>query len=145
MKKLLLAFFIIVPTIAFSQEIYLRCIGDNVNVRKGPGTKYAVEQLHGGVHCGFGKAQLFRGEILIWDGKQQNGFYHVTQAYEVCWENDYGWVSKQFLTKAEKCTACKGRGNTGRKCPECNGMGVYACCHYTGMELCENCYGIGYW
>ena len=72
MKKLLLAFFIIVPTIAFSQEIYLRCIGDNVNVRKGPGTKYAVEQLHGGVHCGFGKAQLFRGEILIWDGKQQN-------------------------------------------------------------------------
>lgn len=145
MKKLFFIFTIMMVSLsvyAQKQQIYYKSTGTNVNIRKGPGTNYAVQSLDGGVHCGGGKAQLVKDEIVISDGKQRNGFIHVYPADEPCWEE--GWVSAQYLTRATKCSACNGRGNTGRKCPECNGEGVYACCHYSGMEPCPKCWGIGY-
>ncbi len=144
MKKYLLMIVLMLTAVgAYSQkQVYYRSTGDNVNIRKGPGKNYSVMSLNGGAHCGAGKAQLYKGDIVVSNGRQRNGFIYVAPAGEPCWED--GWVSAQFLTRASKCAACNGRGNTGRICPACNGSGVYVCCRYTGMELCERCWGIGY-
>ena len=42
--------------------------GENVNVRKGPGMRYAVVEGEGG------KIQLVNGEVVIDKGKKKNGF-----------------------------------------------------------------------
>lgn len=144
MKKLVFIITLVMFAVgAYSQQTtYYKSTGTNVNVRKGPGTNYAVVQLSGGARCGTGKAQLGKGEMVISDGKQRNGFIHVFTAYPaLCWEE--GWVSAKFLTKAIKCESCNGEGNTGRVCPNCNGEG-FGCCNYTGKELCDDCGGIGY-
>jgi len=146
MKKFMILFAVMFMASAnvFSQEVYYRCTGDNVNIRKGPGTKFGRIMRSGSAHCGNGVAQLWKGAIVCGDGKVKNGFLHVTETGpDMCW--DEGWVSAQFLKKATKCPECNGQGTTGRKCPVCNGSGWRACCFYTGMELCPKCGYVGYY
>ncbi len=145
MKKIFLVFFLSMLTVCgYSQTVLgYKCTGTHVNIRKGPGKNYAVEDLSGGVHCDMGKAQLDKGEIVWSKGEMRNGFVHVYEAdYHGCLGE--GWVSSQYLKSAIKCTACNGSGFTGRKCPECGGAGIFFCCYYTGKELCPYCYGLGF-
>ena len=124
------------------REIYYRCTGDYVNVRKGPGTKYG-KVITGGAKCPNGPAQLFKGQIVVGDGVKRNGFIHIDYFVPTpC--IDSGWVSAKYLVPATKCGSCRGSGTTGRVCPTCNGEGYGYCCNYSGKELCEKCGGIGY-
>ena len=56
-KKLfiLVTFIMLALTSAHAQrEVYYRCTGNNVNVRKGPGTKYGKVMSVGGAKCPMG-------------------------------------------------------------------------------------------
>lgn len=143
MKKLIVLFAFVMLSIGMQAQTYYRCTGDNVNVRLSPNLKSRCVQLSGGAHCGMGNARLYKGAIVKSTGKVRNGFMYVMETGpDFCWE--YGWVSTKYLVKAMKCASCRGTGTTGRRCPECNGQGVYACCLYTGKELCPKCWGKGY-
>ena len=139
---LLLALCLTLGTMAASAQTHYRVTGNNVNMRKGPGTNYprgaAVPGRQGiGYDTPF---VLDKGQIVTYEGKRKNGFVYVSEITTMA----EGWVSAKFLTPATKCTACKGRGNTGRVCPTCHGEGYGYCCNYTGKQLCSRCGGVGY-
>ena len=140
MKKVLFLFMLLLfvgTAESYAQKAY-RVTGNNVIVRKGPGTKYGVVKNIGGT------VQLWKGYIVKSDKAPKNGFVHFVYEGAGAGEACDGWVSMKFLKPATKCSACNGRGNTGRKCSACNGEGGRVCCNYTGMELCEKCGGEGY-
>ena len=79
-KKLfiLVTFIMLALTSAHAQrEVYYRCTGNNVNVRKGPGTKYGKVMSVGGAKCPMGAMQLFKGNIVVGNGVKRNGFIHI--------------------------------------------------------------------
>lgn len=96
MKKYLVLFAMMAMTwSAYSQDrVTYRCTGNNVNVRKGPGTNYAVITYN---RC---KIQLFKEEWAEGDGKQSNGFIHIVKPRD-------GWVSAQYLRIVEKHVTSK--------------------------------------
>ena len=146
-KKLfiLVTFIMLALTSAHAQrEVYYRCTGNNVNVRKGPGVKYGKVMSVGGAKCPMGAMQLFKGNIVVGNGVKRNGFIHINYALPYPCIEDGGWVSAQYLVPAKRCASCKGKGVTGRTCPECNGEGYGYCCNNTGKELCPRCAGVGY-
>ena len=102
-KQMILFAFMLMAMSTFAQStVYYECTGNNVNIRKGPGTNYGVVELTGGMPCGEGKAQLSKGDFVESDGQQRNGFIHVMEKGLgwPCWEE--GWVSVQYLKKAAK-------------------------------------------
>ena len=99
--------------------------GENVNVRKGPGMRYAVVEGEGG------KIQLFKGEVVIDKGKKKNGFCHI-QVNRVdpgsAYFNYDGWVSARYLRAVKLCSECEGTGYVGEieeleECEKCQGKG----------------------
>ena len=99
--------------------------GDNVNVRKGPSMKYAVVQGDGG------KLQLFKGEVVAYNGKKKNGFchIHVTRVEPGTAYFVYdGWVSAKYLRAVTVCSECDGTGLVGeieemKGCKKCHEKG----------------------
>ena len=145
MTKKLVTFIMLALTSAHAQrEVYYRCTGNNVNVRKGPGAKYGKVMSVGGAKCPMGAMQLFKGNIVVGNGVKRNGFIHINYALPYPCIEDGGWVSAQYLVPAKRCASCKGKGVTGRTCPECNGVGYGYCCNNTGKDLCPRCAGVGY-
>lgn len=151
MKKLLILIALTMMQIGTmrAQTVFYRCIGNNVNVRKGPGVKYGLVKNSGAIKCltdinNSAKFQLFKGDIVFGDGREMNGFIHIEGTLPwPCMAEDNGWVSKQYLVRAVKCTSCKGKGITNRTCTVCQGMGHMGC-HYSGKEPCSKCDGTGY-
>ncbi len=100
--------------------------GENVNVRKGPGTRYAIVQGDGG------NIQLSKGQVVIYKGKKKNGFYyvHVSRVEPGIAYFDYdGWVSAKYLRAVTVCSECGGHGYVG---------------DIEDMDLCGKCQGEGY-
>ena len=146
-RKLLILFslFVLVSIDCFSQDVYYRCTGNNVNVRRGPGTNYGKMNSSGGMKCPMGAIQLFKGDIVLGYNISRNGFIKICNILPHPCMEDEGWVSAQYLVRATRCSSCRGTGNTGRVCPECGGEGFGYCCNYTGKELCDKCGGIGFY
>ncbi len=127
-------------------QSYYRCTSNNVDVRSGPGMKYAV------VLCEYqGMSEpicISKGYVVKFLGKKQNGFMYVEDTNDWHWSSfDKGWVPAKFLTPAIKCKSCNGKGHLNKKCPECNGQG---CSMMEGAECddgyvrCKKCSGAGY-
>lgn len=101
------------------------CTGDNVNVRKGPGTNYPVLMSEGA------KLQLDKGEVVISKGKKRNGFcyVHVTKiAFGSAFFDYPGWVSAKYLREVTLCDECNGTGYVGeiedmKPCGRCEQKG----------------------
>lgn len=99
MKHLFLFAFLLMAMSAYSQSrVTYECTGNNVNVRQGPGTNYAV------IQGSRGKVQLFKGDRVDSDGQQSNGFIHV-----YC-KNTSGWVSAQYLKTPGSSSVFSGNG-----------------------------------
>lgn len=144
MKRIIMMLAVMMTAMTICAQKYYISTGTNVNVRTGPGKNYSVMNGMGGVHCTSGKIQLGKGELVFNEGVKRNGFIKVSSTGPYpCWED--GWVSAQYLKPATLCNRCKGKGTTGRVCPECGGQGYAYCCNYTGKELCEKCWGLGYY
>lgn len=125
-----------------AQEVYYKCIANNVSVRKAPSVKSPRVQFTG-AYGSSGPVALDKDEIVSGTGKVQGGFTQVNYVgtYNLWYS---GWVSTQYLKRIYKCKVCKGKGFFDEICPNCDGIGVHACCDYTGKKRCDNCYGIGY-
>lgn len=144
MKRIIMMLAVMMTAMTMCAQKYYVCTGSNVNVRTGPGKNYSVMYGAGGAHCTEGRVQLGKGELVYNEGVKRNGFIKVSSPYAwMCYEN--GWVSAQYLKPATRCSRCKGRGTTGRVCPECHGEGYAYCCAYTGKELCPKCGYLGYY
>lgn len=157
MKKLLFLLTMVFTSITVNAQVYYRCTGDNVNVRKGPGTNYAVITNQGFET----KCQLFKGNVVKYAGKTKNGFTFVSflncgQTGASCYR-DGGWVASRYLKKmTRKCTACNGKGFFNKPCTDTEGpaedhygscpcQGRY-CLHdgCYGKQHCSKCNGVGY-
>ena len=144
MKRITLLFaFIVMATVINAQKKgdSFVCIGDGVNVRKGPGTTYPVCELSLAVlyECGglpyngeTQKQQLFKGygtELthIEYLGKKENDYLYVICYEEAEGFGGEGWVSAQYLKP--QCKECKGSPvinyADGRKvvCSYCKGKG----------------------
>lgn len=99
MKKHLFLFaFLLMAMSAYSQSrVTYECTDNNVNVRQGPGTNYAV------IQGSRGKVQIFKGDRVESDGQQSNGFIHV-----YC-KNTSGWVSAQYLKTPGSSSVSSGK------------------------------------
>lgn len=101
------------------------CTGDNVNVRKGPGTGHPVLMSEGA------KLQLNKGEVVAYKGKKRNGFcyVHVTKiAFGSAFFDYPGWVSAKYLREVTLCDECGGTGYVGeiedmKPCGRCEQKG----------------------
>ena len=136
MKRLLLLLLVAMSSTAiYAQQCYA-CIGNNVNLRKGPGTNYGViRQIWKG--CGVGEGyeecdhETANYEIQ-YRGKKKNGFIYV----EIVGEGMFdvvGWMSAKYLRPV--CSHCGGY-------PE-----VYDSCDSENPKLlkrCKYCNGRGY-
>ena len=145
MKRFLLLFAVMFSAASMSAQKYFVCTGNNVTVRTGPGKNYKVIRGWGrAVVPGQDKIKLGYGELVYNEGVRRNGYIKVSSSsMSVIWEN--GWIPAILLKPAKMCSQCKGKGKTGRICPECQGEGRYICCYGTGMELCIECGGLGYY
>ncbi len=143
MKRILLLFTLLLTLAGASYaQVYYKCTGQNVRVRTAPSLKSGIVQ-YSGAYGSEGPAMLDKGEIVRSLGVQRNGFAKVayTGTYNL-WE--WGWVSLQYLVRAQRCSNCGGKGYFNQRCPECDGAGVHACCDFTGKKRCNRCYGVGY-
>jgi hypothetical protein len=152
MKRFFLLFVLLLTLggSAYAQVMY-KCTGENVRIRKGPGTNYGICVSAGGVRSAYQYGEtyyLWKGATLKYDGAQKNGFIRVTlndptpQFEGAGGEINTGWVSAKYLKRVTACTACKGTGYKG-VCPHCNGDGMGYCCNYTGKAICNSCGGDG--
>lgn len=94
MKRTLLLFTLLLSSlISYAQgSTEWVLTGDNVNVRTGPGTNYAVMLRNGA------KVQLFKGDRVISLGETRNGFVKVKPATG-SWPQSSGWVASRYLRK----------------------------------------------
>ena len=129
MKKMLLICLMLMTVLAVSaQERGYVCTGNNVNIRKGPGTNYPVFDGGSGTN---GKLQLNKGDVVRKCGKKKNGFCLVSAALEWGGDEREGWVSAQYLRPVTICKTCFGTGdeNVGPvdidlvTCRKCKGKG----------------------
>ena len=130
MKRILLLFTLLLTLAGASYaQVHYKCTGQNVRVRTAPSLKSGIVQYSGAYGSG-GPVMLDKGEIVRSLGVQRNGFAKVAHisSYNL-WEE--GWVSLQYLVRAQRC-------------PECNGDGAHWCCDFTGKKQCSQCHGIGY-
>lgn len=116
---------------------YYRVSANNVVVRTGPGKNYKAVLDPWDQPC-----KLQKNIVVGSNGKIRNGYLFVEDPSSL---NNWGegWIPLQYVKKAMKCPICRGTGNTGRVCPECNGEGTPYCCSSTGKELCSKCSGVG--
>ena len=139
MKKILLLFALILSLgVSASAQVYYRCTGQNVRMRTAPSLKSGM------VHDNWaGKYPVYldKGDIVRSLGVQRNGFAKVEITHKYYEE---GWVSMQYLVRAQRCSNCGGKGYFNQACPHCDGEGAQACCDGTGKKQCSKCYGIGY-
>jgi hypothetical protein len=143
MKRILLLFTLLLTLAGASYaQVYYRCTGQNVRVRTAPSLKSGIVQ-YSGAYGSEGPVMLNKGEIVCSLGVQRNGFAKVAHvsSYNL-W--DEGWVSLQYLVRAQRCSNCGGKGYFNQRCPECNGDGAHWCCDFTGKKQCSQCHGIGY-
>ena len=100
--------------------------GQNVNVRKGPGTNYQV------IDTEWGKIQLDKGEVVCDKGKTKNGFRHISVTKLIFGSvvNVYdGWVAAKYLNPVNVCPECYGTGYVGE---------------IEDMKICDKCKEKGY-
>lgn len=127
MKKLSLVLMLLLAAITVNaqQKGYV-CTGNHVNVRTGPGKKYAVYDSNTD-H----KRQLSKGDVVADCGKKKNGFCLIQGPLEWGGDERDGWVSSQYLRPVTLCPKCGGYKdiNMGEvdielaTCDECNGKG----------------------
>lgn len=148
MKRLLVLLFLALLTVGVKAQYkkgqHFYCTANNVNIRKGPGKKYAVcsytendsgrrkyfqLRKEAGLNIGMGVDGMF---YITYLGQSQNGYMHVETGS--WWFNNMqednlmifnGWVSAQYLRPV--CNKCDGYGFTqymgDKKCPRCHGRG----------------------
>jgi len=103
------------------------CTGSNVNVRTGPGTKYAVYDDDGKGH----KRQLQKGDVVDKRGGMKNGFCLIGGPLEWGGDERDGWVSARYLRPVILCPECGGTKDVNigdvdidlATCDKCNGKG----------------------
>ena len=113
---LLMSLFVMVAVNA--QHNGFVCTGNNVNVRTGPGKKYAVYDVNIGR-----KRQLSKGDVVENRGKKKNGFCLIQGPLEWGGDERDGWVSAQYLRPVTLCPKCKGYKDINIAKVECNGKG----------------------
>ncbi len=121
---LLMSLFVMVTVNA--QHNGFVCTGNNVNVRTGPGKKYAVYDVNIGR-----KRQLSKGDVVENRGKKKNGFCLIQGPLEWGGDERDGWVSAQYLRPVTLCPKCKGYKDINiakvdielDTCDKCNGKG----------------------
>ena len=121
---LLMSLFVMVAVNA--QHNGFVCTGNNVNVRTGPGKKYAVYDVNIGR-----KRQLSKGDVVENRGKKKNGFCLIQGPLEWGGDERDGWVSAQYLHPVTLCPKCKGYKDINiaevdielDTCDKCNGKG----------------------
>lgn len=145
MKRILFLLLMLTISVGSFAQTHYRVTGDNVNVRTGPGTNYSRVTWSGAYGTRDDQPyQLSKGEIVCSKGATKNGFVPIWG--DAVWmSEETGWVSSKYLTPATKCSVCKGKGNTGQVCPECDGAGMRMCCGWTGYVSCSKCKGHGYY
>ena len=144
MKRILLLLVLLFSLAGASYaQVYYRCTGQNVRVRTAPSLKSGMMQYNGAQGCS-GPVYLDKGTIVRSLGVQRNGFAKVQDVSNYIHLWDPGWVSMQYLVRAQRCSNCGGKGHFNQVCPGCDGLGRLACCDGTGKKPCSKCYGIGY-
>ena len=146
MKKLLFFLFLLIPFMVQAQTYY-KCIGNNVKLRKGPGNHYKFEHLFCQGEDTDTPAQMSKGEIVKYTGKQRNGYKKVESVWGECslMQCCYsGWVSSQYIKPAARCPNCKG-ARVCKRCPpeQCIHKG-FAWCFRTNTNVCTVCDGVGW-
>ena len=129
MKRIAIVFMMLFAVIAVNAQTKgFVCTGDNVNVRKGPGKNYPVDNW--GI-VGY-KRQLMKGDVVENLGKSKNGFCLICGPLKYNGEASEGWVSAQYLRPVTLC-------------PECIGTGVVNISEQEiDLENCKKCKGKGY-
>ncbi len=95
MKKYLLSLILAMAIGVAMAQTYVST-GDNVNVRTGPGTNYAVMLTN---IARPGKVQLFVGDKVEYAGVTKNGFMKIRCPHKNM-QKEYGWVSSKYLKRA---------------------------------------------
>ena len=115
MKRIVILLMVLMSTISvyaqFKKGDYLVCTGDNVNVRKGPGSNYGVIMVRPEAGNRLQKLQLYNGSGIIesptifveikYLGQKSNGFLKVyihADSWEHCGDAT-GWVSAKYFRK----------------------------------------------
>lgn len=84
--------------LAANAQSYYICTGDNVNIRKGPGTKYGINTLFNL------DGKMNKGSVVDYLGVKRNGFLKVYNLSGGNGKQTVGWVSAKYLRPAcEKC------------------------------------------
>ena len=84
--RIMLAIFLVgglATSLKVDAQTYYRCTGDKVNVRKGPGKNYAVLRWEHQMSSGL--QQLYKGHVVKYLGKKQNGFMKVEDGIDWHW------------------------------------------------------------
>jgi len=122
MKKLLMLLTVMMFSTVMNAQIsydYWVCTGNHVNIRKGPGTRYGINELFNL------SGQLNKGAIVMDLGEKRNGFIKVYNISGGNGRQTVGWVSARYLRKAcYKCNTIDFRYETIEHqrfpaCPEC--------------------------
>lgn len=111
---------------ADAQKSGFVCTGNHVNVRTGPGVKYAVYDSGSN-----NKRQLNKGDVVANQRKKKNGYCLINGPLEWGGDERDGWVSEKYLLPVTLCPTCKGFKdvNVGKvdidlkTCRKCKGKG----------------------
>ncbi len=125
MKKIVLLSLMLFITVAINAQNQRGFVstGQNVNVRKGPGTNFPI--LTDGQY----KYRLKKNDVVFDKGQKKNGFRMVELLLAEIPEPVVGWVSERYLRPVTLCESCGGWGIDGpdtehlTKCEKCKGKG----------------------
>jgi hypothetical protein len=149
MNRVIMLLFVVMTTISVNAQKYYRCTGNNVNIRKGPGKNYAIEEAAMILRYGNGgKAQLFKGDIVKYLGKRKNGFMYVEvwgYAGDGYKNADNYWVDSRYFTPATLCPKCKGKGRFVKRCQNDYHRQIdFGSYYHCPSCTCERCSGDGW-
>lgn len=150
MKKFLFFLLFLCASVgANAQNVHYRVTGDRVIARTGPGKQYKQATYSNQAFDGR-PAYLYKEDVMEGAGEVRNGYMKVVYCdcnggeENTSFDDDYAWVSVQYLKKMAPCPNCKGKGFFDRTCPDCKGEAYTACsCHGAGKAVCRKCWGIG--
>lgn len=152
MKRILFLLLVILTTMSVNAQEYYRCTRNNVNIRKGPGKTYAVEEssVFSLPYAGRGeKAKLLKNDIVKYLGKTKNGYMFVEVigcAPDLFFVSGDCWVYGKYLTPATLCSECKRKGQFKEKCQsELHQDLDYIDGFYCSSCTCKKCGGIGWY
>ena len=152
MKRIIFLLLVVMATMSVDAQEYYRSTGNNVNIRKGPGKTYAIEEsgAFSLPYVGRGeKAKLLKGDMVKYLGKKKNGYMFV----EVigCAPDGYlvyneGWVYGKYITNDTLCPECNGKGQFEGKCQnEYHKEIEYINGFYCPSCSCKKCGAIGWY